>query len=178
MGRKHRFSRRWPLQYGAQEDPSAGSLKGAASRPQIPHQGPPRVLHQPIDGRRKVMKTERPVNLSLTKFSFPIAAIASITHRITGVVLFVGIAYLLWLLDLALGSAEGYARAVDTLAMPLPKLVLLGVLAMLFFHIFAGVKHLLMDFHLGDGLAAARMGAQLSFVLTVLATILAGVWLW
>ena len=41
------------------------------------------------------MKTERPINLDLTKFSFPIMAIASITHRITGVLLFVAIAYLL-----------------------------------------------------------------------------------
>ena len=42
------------------------------------------------------MKTDRPINLSLTKFSFPLAAIASITHRITGILLFVGIAFLLY----------------------------------------------------------------------------------
>ena len=33
------------------------------------------------------MKTERPVYLSLTQFRWPFAAIASITHRITGVAL-------------------------------------------------------------------------------------------
>ena len=51
------------------------------------------------------MKTDRPINLALTKFKFPLAAIASITHRITGVLLFVGIAFLLYLLDQSLTSA-------------------------------------------------------------------------
>jgi len=124
------------------------------------------------------MNTERPVNLSLTKFSFPIMAIASITHRITGVLLFAGIAYLLWLLSLALDSSEGFSQAAQMLAAPLPKLVLLAVLAALFFHIFAGVKHMFMDFHLGDSLAAARLGSQVVFALTVVATVLVGVWLW
>ncbi len=124
------------------------------------------------------MNTERPVNLSLTKFSFPITAIASITHRITGVLLFVGIAYLLWILSLALESPEGFSRAAEVLAAPLPKLVLLAVLAALLFHIFAGVKHLFMDFHLGDSFAAARLGSQVVFALTVVTTVLAGVWLW
>ena len=40
-------------------------------------------------------KAERPVNLDLTQFSFPFAALASITHRISGVILFVAIAFLL-----------------------------------------------------------------------------------
>jgi succinate dehydrogenase / fumarate reductase, cytochrome b subunit len=124
------------------------------------------------------MKTERPVNLALTKFSFPIMAIASITHRITGVLLFVAIAYLLWLLGLALGSPAGFAEAGDVLAQPLPKLVLLAVLAMLLFHILAGLKHLVMDFHHWDTLEAGRLASQGVFVLTVIGTAAAGVWLW
>jgi len=124
------------------------------------------------------MKTERPVNLALTKFSFPIAAIASITHRITGVLLFVAIAYLLWLLSLALGSPDGFAAAGTHLAQPLPRLVLLGVLAALLFHILAGLKHLVMDFHHWDTIEAGRRAAQGVFVLTVIGTVLAGAWLW
>jgi succinate dehydrogenase / fumarate reductase cytochrome b subunit len=118
------------------------------------------------------MKTERPVNLALTKFSFPIMAIASITHRITGVLLFVAIAYLLWLLSLALGSPGA------TLAQPLPRLVLLAVLAMLLFHILAGLKHLVMDFHHWDSLEGGRRASQGVFVLTAIGTVVAGAWLW
>ena len=64
------------------------------------------------------MKTDRPINLALTTFKYPLAALASITHRITGVLLFVGIAFLLYLLDQSLTSAQGleHARSVADLA--------------------------------------------------------------
>ncbi len=124
------------------------------------------------------MKTERPVYLSLTQFAWPFAAISSITHRITGVALFAGIAYLLWLLGLALESPEGFERAAAILDGALGKVVLLAVLAALAFHLFAGMKHLVMDFHRWDSLEAGRRTSVTVFVLTAIATVLAGVWLW
>lgn len=124
------------------------------------------------------MKTERPVYLSLTQFAWPIAAISSITHRITGVALFAGIAYLLWLLGLALESPEGFERAAAILDGALGKVVLLAVWAALAFHLFAGMKHLVMDFHRWDSLEAGRRTSVSVFVLTAIATVLAGVWLW
>jgi succinate dehydrogenase / fumarate reductase cytochrome b subunit len=124
------------------------------------------------------MKTERPVYLSLTGFRWPVTAIASITHRITGVGLFGAIAYLLWLLGLALDSPAGFARAVEVLEAPFAKLVMLAVLAALAYHFFAGIKHLVMDFHLWDSLEAGRRSSVSVFALTGIATALAGVWLW
>lgn len=124
------------------------------------------------------MKTERPVYLSLTRFRWPFAAIASITHRITGVALFAALAYLLWLLGMALESPAGFERAAGLLEAPLPKLVMLAVLAALAYHFFAGIKHLVMDFHLWDTLEAGRRTSVAVFVLTGIATVLAGVWLW
>ena len=56
------------------------------------------------------MKTDRPVNLNLLAFSFLLAAIVSITHRVTGVILFVGVAFALYALDMALASPEGFSR--------------------------------------------------------------------
>lgn len=124
------------------------------------------------------MKTERPVYLSLTQFSWPFPAIASITHRITGVALFAGIGYLLWCLSLALESPAGFAEASATLDAPLPKLLMLAVLAALAYHVFAGIKHLVMDLHYWDSLEAGRISSISVFVLTGLSVILAGVWLW
>ena len=49
------------------------------------------------------------------------------------------------------------AQAV--MALLLPKLILLSVLAMLLYHLVAGVKHLLMDFHIGVSFAAASGSA-------------------
>lgn len=124
------------------------------------------------------MKTERPVYLSLTQFGWPFTAIASITHRITGVVLVAGIGYLLWLVAMALESSAGFAAAAALLSQPLHKLLLLAVLAALLYHLLAGVKHLFMDFHIGDSFAAAKASSAVVFALTAAAVLALGVWLW
>lgn len=124
------------------------------------------------------MNTERPVYLSLTQFRWPFAAIASIAHRITGVFLFAALGYLLWLLAMALESPEGYQQAAAMLAAPLPKLVVWAVLTALAYHLLAGLKHLVMDFHYWDNLQAGRVTSTSVFVLTAIAAILVGAWLW
>lgn len=123
-------------------------------------------------------RKERPVYISLTQFRFPVTAIASITHRITGMGLFLGIGYLLWLLGLALESPAGFSQAVLALEAPFAKLVLWGVLAMLIYHILAGIKHMIMDFHIGDSFEAASAASYGVFVLTVVLTLVAGAWIW
>jgi succinate dehydrogenase / fumarate reductase cytochrome b subunit len=124
------------------------------------------------------MKTDRPVNLNLLAFSFPLAALVSITHRVTGVILFVGVAFALYALDMALASPEGFAAAQALIAQPLSKFILLGLIAALEFHILAGLKHILMDFHLGDSVAAARYGSMVVIALTVISTAVIGAILW
>ena len=124
------------------------------------------------------MKTDRPVNLALWTFKYPLAAIASLTHRITGAVLFVGIALLLYLLELALASGQGFAEAKALLAQPLPKLIVFGVVATLIYHLVAGIKHLLLDFHVGDSLEGGHRAAQLTIAVSVVLIVVAGAWLW
>lgn len=103
---------------------------------------------------------------------------ASIAHRLTGVGLFIGFAWLLYLLDLALSSPAGFGRAEAILAGTGGKLVLLGILAMLAYHLLAGIKHLLLDLHVGDTLAAARRASWLVFALTAVVVAALGAWLW
>jgi succinate dehydrogenase / fumarate reductase cytochrome b subunit len=124
------------------------------------------------------MKTERPVDIVLTTFYWPLAAIASITHRITGVALFVAIAFMLYILDLALSSPEGFASAQALMGEPLAKLVAWGILALLIYHTVAGVKHLFLDFDIGDTLEGAKRAAQVVIVTSVVLIVLAGVWIW
>jgi succinate dehydrogenase / fumarate reductase cytochrome b subunit len=100
------------------------------------------------------------------------------THRITGIVLFLGIGYLLWLLDMAVGSEAGFVAAVEILQVPLAKLALIAVLAALLYHLFAGIKHMFMDFGIGETLAAAKANSIVVFAVTAMATAAVGVWLW
>ena len=108
----------------------------------------------------------------------PVTAVASITHRITGAVLFVGAGYLVYLLDLALGSEAGFAEARALLEGLPGRFALWVVLAALCYHLLAGFKHLLLDFHVGDSLAGGRRSSWLVLVLSALAAIGLGVWLW
>ena len=126
------------------------------------------------------MTAERPVNLSLPGLfaAMPVTAVASILHRISGIVLFVGTLYLCYLLDLALRGQTGFAQATEVLATPLGKSALWGILAALGYHLLAGVKHLLLDLHVGDTLAGARLASWISIVLAVLAAVAAALWLW
>ncbi len=124
------------------------------------------------------MNTDRPIYLSLTQFKFPLAAIASIAHRVTGIVVFAGIALLLYLLDLSLRSQAGFELARALLSGTLVKLCLYAVVGNLIYHFVAGIKHLLLDFHVGDSLAGGRLAAQLTIAVSIVLIGLAGVWLW
>lgn len=123
---------------------------------------------------------ERPVYISVSpfEFKFPFPALASIVHRITGVLLFAGIGFLLWLLSLALHSEAGFAEARSVLTAPFAKLVLWGVLSMLIYHILAGVKHMFLDFHVGDTMEAATNSAYVVVGLSAVLAVITGVWIW
>lgn len=122
------------------------------------------------------MKQKRPVNLDLLTIRQPLAAIASITHRISGLIVFFGIAGLLYLLDLSLTSAEGFdsLRALG----PFAKFVLWGVLSALAYHTVAGVRHLFLDFGIGESKEGGPRTAAAAFAVSAVLSLLLGVWIW
>ncbi len=124
------------------------------------------------------MTPKRPVNLNLFTISFPIPAIVSILHRISGVILFLLIPILLALLACSLHNLDGFNQILSFLAHPLVKLFIFASLLALFYHLVAGIRHLLMDCHIGDSLKGGRLGAKLVVLVTVIFAILAGMWLW
>ena len=124
------------------------------------------------------MQSDRPVNLNLAAFSCPFAAVVSITHRITGVVLFVGVGFALYALQIALSGPEGFVEAGALLQAPFAKFIMLALVFVLLFHMFAGIKHLLLDFHIGDSIEAAKIGAIVVVILSFASTGLLGATLW
>lgn len=101
-----------------------------------------------------------PVFLNLLRIRFPAGAIASIAHRISGVLLFLSLPWLAWLLDLSLQGPEGYASAIAHLQ-PLWLRLASALLAWsLLHHLIAGLRFLLIDIHLGVSLPAARLTAR------------------
>ncbi|WP_299014717.1 succinate dehydrogenase cytochrome b556 subunit [uncultured Photobacterium sp.] len=120
----------------------------------------------------------RPVNLDLQTIRFPLTAIASILHRVSGVITFVSVAILLWLLSLSLSSPEGFASAASVVDSFFVKFVLWGVLTALFYHIVVGVRHLLMDMGYFEEMETGIASAKISFVIVAVLSLFAGGLVW
>jgi len=127
----------------------------------------------------KTVKKQRPVNLDLQTIRFPVTAIASILHRVSGVITFVAVGILLWLLGLSLSSPEGFAHAAAIMNSFFVKFIFWGILTALAYHVCGGIRHLLMDFgYLAETLESGTRSAKISFVITVVLSLLAGVLVW
>jgi len=124
------------------------------------------------------VKDNRPVNLDIGTMRLPITAWASITHRATGVALFVGMAVLLWMLDASLSGPEGFAAVKECLDSVLAKLIVWGVVSVLIYHSLAGVKHLVMDFGVGETMEGGVTGARIVIALSIVLILIAGAWIW
>jgi len=122
---------------------------------------------------------QKHVLTSLKTIQFPVTAIASILHRVSGVITFVAVGILLWLLGISLSSPEGFAHAASIMNSFFVKFIFWGILTALAYHVCGGIRHLLMDFgYIEESLAAGRLSAQVAIVLTVVLSILAGVFVW
>ncbi|MBU2863198.1 succinate dehydrogenase, cytochrome b556 subunit [Reinekea forsetii] len=124
------------------------------------------------------MKNTRPVNLDLSKFRFPVTALASITHRVAGVILFVAIAFVLWALTKSLESKDGFEQVSQVMTHPLAKFVTWGILSAIAYHFIAGIKHLLMDAGFFETLETGPVASKVVFVLAAIAILSLGVWVW
>lgn len=124
------------------------------------------------------MNDKRPVNLDLTTISLPAPAIASILHRLSGVVIFLFIPILLWILSMSLASIETFQTLQQFFTGFLWKFILWAVLTCLLYHLVAGIRHLLMDMHIGESRVAGKISAYIVFGLGILFAILIGIWLW
>lgn len=122
--------------------------------------------------------SKRPLNLNLLTISFPITAVVSILHRISGFLLFLIIPVFLALMALTLQSPEAFFTVHTCFAHPLIKLFLLSFIGALFYHLLAGIRHLLMDAGIADELKPARFTAGLVTVLAIAITGLMGIYLW
>ncbi len=124
------------------------------------------------------MKDTRPVNLNLATFKWPITAISSILHRISGVLLFLAVPFCLWALEKSLTSKAEFNQVKQLLQGDFPKLIMWAILSLLTYHIIAGVRHLFMDAGVGESLEGGVAGSQIVIVLGVLSAAGLGVWIW
>lgn len=123
------------------------------------------------------MNRPRPKNLNLLTIRFPLPAIISILHRVSGVILFLLIPIALWGLSYTL-TPDGFDAFQDAYDNFFVKAVLWLMLVPFCYHLVAGLRHLLSDIHLGDTLKSGRASARFAIVAALILIILAGVWIW
>lgn len=123
-------------------------------------------------------KDSRPVNLDISTIKLPITAWASISHRVTGVLLFLSSLLMVWALDMSLSSQESFDALVALLDSAVAKVVLWMLLVVLSYHVLAGVRHLIMDMGIGEDFKGGALGARILFGAATVAAVVWGVVLW
>jgi succinate dehydrogenase / fumarate reductase, cytochrome b subunit len=125
------------------------------------------------------MRKERPVNLNLTTMKFPITAIVSILHRLSGLFLIAILPFALWIFEYSMRSEQNFNYWVQNFMHSFWGGFLLWFFFIGFiYHIVAGARHLLMDLGWGESLRGGRMGARLLLVIWLAISILLGILIW
>ena len=124
------------------------------------------------------MNHKRPVNLDLGSMTFPPMAIVSILHRISGIVLFLLLPMVLYILSLSLRSVQSFDLLQTMLTRPTFKMLLWVFASAFIYHVIAGIRHLLMDIGVGEQLDISRQSAKIVIALAVIVTIFLGLWIW
>ena len=90
------------------------------------------------------MKPAKPrAYLSLLRFAFPLNAILSITHRVTGIIIFISLLLTMTLLTLSLEGSDFLLNLLSFFQTPYGKAILSLALISLLFHWLAGIRHLI-----------------------------------
>ena len=124
------------------------------------------------------MQQQRPVNLDLSSMSYPPMAIVSILHRISGVLLFLGMPVMLYFLYQSLSSAAAFEQLLTTCSHPVFKLFNWFFSSALLYHLLAGIRHMIMDYGFGETIAASRNSSFALLGLVIIGVIALGVWIW
>ena len=124
------------------------------------------------------MKKQRPINLDLNTISFPPAAVASILHRATGVAMFFALLFVVYAWATSVASIEGYNFVISMMDAWYGKIITIGTLSVLSYHIIGGVRHVVMDMGYWEELDSSNSSATIAMGLWVVLTIVLGVVLW
>jgi len=124
----------------------------------------------------------RPKYLSLPALLFeirlPLPGWVSILHRISGLLLFFAVLWILFLLDRSLASESGFESVRRYAALPLVKGSLLVLIWAYCHHFCAGIRFLFLDLDKGADKATARLTSVAVLAVSVGLTAWLGAKLW
>ena len=118
----------------------------------------------------------------LTTYRLPPAGIVSILHRVSGVVMFLLLPFIIWMFDTSISSEISFARFANTFSNGAGfapgwffKLVALALIWAYLHHFIAGVRHLWMDVsHKAVTKEFGKSSAIFTLAVSILLTVVLG----
>ncbi|HIH2763550.1 MAG TPA: succinate dehydrogenase, cytochrome b556 subunit [Candidatus Azoamicus sp.] len=110
------------------------------------------------------MKTRR-MHLNLFLIDFPITAITSIIHRITGIILFLSLPFFLYFFYLSIESHSSFVIARALFSKFYIKLTFYLFIFSFIYHFITGLKHIIMDVGFFEEKNSSRIFAISSLIL-------------
>lgn len=122
---------------------------------------------------RKQRREIRNIHVTeLINYRQPFSAIVSIMHRVSGFLMFALLPFILYLLQESIRSEISFAHFQGIASHPFAKLVILALVWGYMHHFCAGIRHLVMDTHIGLDKDSARKSAITVLVITWVVVIL------
>lgn len=116
--------------------------------------------------------------MSIKSYKFPVTAISSILHRISGVILLIAIPLVVVGMNYSLAGPTGYENTVAVLTKSWVSIFFWLFLSAITYHVYAGIRHMIMDMGFGESMTVAKITSLIVIVLGVLSAILWGCYLW
>ena len=116
--------------------------------------------------------------ISIKSYNFPVTAMSSILHRISGLILLVAMPLAVVGMNYSLAGLSGYEATVNLLTVGWGSIFFWLFLSAITYHVYAGVRHMTMDMGFGESLKVAKATSMLVITLGVLSAVLWGWFLW
>jgi succinate dehydrogenase / fumarate reductase cytochrome b subunit len=110
--------------------------------------------------------------LQIIRYRLPAAGVVSILHRVSGAMMFLLLPFILYLFDLSITSEISFDYLKGFTSHWFVKLLILAVSWGYLHHFCGGIRHLIMDAHIGLSKEEARKSAHMVFLVSVPLTLL------
>ena len=125
------------------------------------------------------MADTRPKNLDFRTMKLPVMGVASILHRISAVIIWIAMIFLLPVLYISLESAEGFNQIKTMLTENLlAQFFLWGFLTAFGYYIVGGLKHIIQEFGYFESIEGGTIISRAAIGLGICLSILSGFWIW
>lgn len=121
---------------------------------------------------------QKPFLIDINPFHLHLPALVSILHRLSGILVFFMIPLLLLGLQESLQSADHFDLLKSKITGPIAKISLWIAISALGYHWIAGIRHMLMDMHIGESKQGGRISSGIVLCLFILFAFGMGVTLW